>query len=292
MFVLAQLSDLHMALTPRPLELAGKRGLGFINWHRGRKYIHRREVLDAVVHDLKTVATDHVAVTGDLINLSLPVEFVRAREWLNALGPPHDVTVIPGNHDTYVEAARHAPTQYWGDYMRGDDGAPAGTFPFVRRRGPVALIALSSAVPTGPFMATGELGEPQLSRLAKALDETRGAFRVVLIHHPPVSPPSRHLRRLVDAEAFHRVLAARGAELLIHGHDHSRSLVWLDGPGRQIPAIGAPSASARWAHGHEDSAGYNLFHVDGTDGDWRCTWIVRLRAPNGTISETTSQVLP
>jgi hypothetical protein len=42
MFVLAHLSDLHMALRPRLLELAGKRGLGYVNWHRGRKYIHRR----------------------------------------------------------------------------------------------------------------------------------------------------------------------------------------------------------------------------------------------------------
>ena len=52
MFVLAHLSDLHMALRPRLLELAGKRGLGYINWHRGRKFIHRRETLDAITRDL------------------------------------------------------------------------------------------------------------------------------------------------------------------------------------------------------------------------------------------------
>jgi hypothetical protein len=56
MFVLAHLSDLHLALRPRLTELAGKRGLGFINWHRGRKYIHRAEVLEAITRDLKTIA--------------------------------------------------------------------------------------------------------------------------------------------------------------------------------------------------------------------------------------------
>ena len=52
--------------------------------------------------------------------------------------------------------------------MRGDDGA--GGFPFVRRRGPLALIGLSTAVPTAPFMATGRLGDAQLARLGEMLD--------------------------------------------------------------------------------------------------------------------------
>ena len=62
MFVLAHLSDLHLALRPRLLELAGKRGLGYINWHRGRKYIHRRETLDAVTRDLKKVIAAGILV--------------------------------------------------------------------------------------------------------------------------------------------------------------------------------------------------------------------------------------
>ena len=37
--------------------------------------------------------------------------------------------------------------------------------PTLRRRGPVALIGLSSAVPTPPFMATGTLGRAQLEAL-------------------------------------------------------------------------------------------------------------------------------
>jgi len=37
MFVLAHVSDLHLGAPPRLAELAGKRGLGFINWHRGAR---------------------------------------------------------------------------------------------------------------------------------------------------------------------------------------------------------------------------------------------------------------
>ena len=87
----------------------------------------------------------------------------------------------------------------------------------------------------------GHNGDPVSAYVARPLGS--GPFpRVVLIHHPPTIAERRHLRRLVDAVEFRRVLAEKGAELVIHGHDHHHSLVWLDGP-QPIPAAGAPSAS-------------------------------------------------
>ncbi len=284
MFTLAHLSDLHIASQPRLAQLVSKRGLGFINWQRKRKHVHRTQIIDAITRDLKAQTLDHIAVTGDLVNLSLPDEYARARQWLGTLGSPRDVTVVPGNHDVYLRAAEQYPSTFWGDYMRGDDGLDR--FPFLRRRGEVALIGLSTGVPTGPFTATGRLGRSQIARLAELLDQTSGSFRVVLIHHPPTSPLRRHLRRLTDAAAFRQVLADKGAELLIHGHDHRRALVWLDGPnGTKIPSVGVPSASASAPHGDEDGAGYNLFHIGGTAGNWRCELIARQRNADGSISD-------
>jgi 3',5'-cyclic AMP phosphodiesterase CpdA len=291
MFVLAHLSDPHMAQSPRLVELASKRGLGFINWQRGRKYIHRRETLELITRDVKAIGTDHIAVTGDLVNFSLAVEYAAARTWLDTLGPARDVTVIPGNHDAYVQAALGAPARYWGEYMQGDDRTEPGTFPFVRRRGPLALIALSSAVVTGAFMATGELGSRQLSGLADALQKTRGMLRIVLIHHPPESAPRHRLRRLTDGAEFRQVLAAYGADLVLHGHDHRRAITWLDGPEKTIPAVGAPSASARVAHRHENAAGYNVFRfaVDGNSG--HCEMIGRERDAQGRVRDVARVVL-
>jgi 3',5'-cyclic AMP phosphodiesterase CpdA len=290
MFVLAHVSDPHMASSPRPAELAGKRGLGFINWHRKRKFIHRPEARAALTRDLKACGADHIAVTGDLVNFSLAAEYARARAWLESLGSPRDVTVVPGNHDTYVRGTASAPAASWGDYMRGDDGLQR--FPFVRRRAAVALIALSSALPTGLLMATGRLGDSQLSRLAQTLQQTRGLFRVVLIHHPPLSPPRRYLRRLTDAADLRAVLAAHGAELLLHGHDHRRALVWLEGPNTsKIPAIGVPSASARAPHGRENGAGYTIFRIDSAAGGWRCEMVARGLAADSTVGETARQQL-
>ncbi|HEY2527403.1 MAG TPA: metallophosphoesterase [Xanthobacteraceae bacterium] len=291
MFVVAHLSDLHLASQPRLAELLGKRGLGFVNWHHTRKAVHRPEVLEAITRDLRTHAVDHIAVTGDLVNFSLADEYKRARAWLDELGGPSDVTVIPGNHDIYVPGVRQSPAAFWGDYMAGDDGAPSGSFPFLRRRDKVALIALSTALPTGPFMATGRLGQAQLSRLATTLEQTRELFRIVLIHHPPVTPARRYLRRLIDAADLRRVLAAKGAELLLHGHDHRYGLVALDGPKGKFPAIGVPSASARAPHGTENCAGYNLFRIDGEAGVWRCELIARRRDKGGTVREIERRML-
>jgi len=205
MFVLAHLSDPHLGPlpTPRLTELAGKRAAGFFNWRRKRHRIHRTEVLARVTADLKAQAVDHIAVTGDLVNISLAGEYAPARAWLASLGPPRDVTLVPGNHDAYVRAAAHYPQLHWGEYMRGDD-APETAFPFVRRRGPLALIGLSTAVPTAAFLATGRLGREQIEKLAEALERCgrEALFRVVMIHHPPISKPSRHLKRLVDGAVY------------------------------------------------------------------------------------------
>jgi 3',5'-cyclic AMP phosphodiesterase CpdA len=272
---LAQLSDVHLAplrgLALRHLNV--KRGLGYLNWQRGRRRVHRRDALDLVVADLKAQRPDHIAVTGDLINLGLPAEYEAAHAWLEGLGAPDKVTVIPGNHDIYTHLAGDPGVEHWADYMRSDAwgaklGADKERFPFVRRIGPIALIALNSAVPTPPFVAAGELGNRQIATLAEILirAQQQKLIRVVLIHHPPLTgqaPPRRALR---DAAALELVLSDRGAELVLHGHNHRDSHIdfaWACG---HIPVIGLASSSAGRAHKAEPLGRYNLVHIARADG--------------------------
>jgi 3',5'-cyclic AMP phosphodiesterase CpdA len=279
MFLLAHLSDPHLAPLPRPrvLELVGKRATGYVNWRRKRQLVHRSDVLGRIVADLKQQAPDHIAVTGDLVNIAIAAEFKPARGFLESLGSAREVTLVPGNHDAYVRSGIGYSQLHWDAYMRGDDG---GSFPFLRRRGPLALIGLSSAVPTAPFMATGRLGAEQITRLGELLERCAGSFRVVMIHHPPASKPSRRFKRLLDGPAFRAVLARHGAELVIHGHDHERALIHLDGPQRPIPVVGVPSASEA-SPGEHDPAGYNLYRIEGDNGAWRCEVVSRGLTPDG-----------
>ena len=275
MFVLAHLSDPHLSPLPRPRlgELLNKRGLGYLNWQRKRGAVHRADVLEALLRDLRSQTFNHLAVTGDLINIGLDAEIVAAAGWLEDLGVSDEVTLVPGNHDAYVPMSTPRMLRDWAPYMQGDDLA---SFPFVRRRGTVAMIGLSSALPTGPFMASGRLGRDQLASLEKMLISLKGEglFRVVLIHHPPTSRLKRYLKRLTDGAQLQAVLRKAGAELVIHGHDHVQRLTWLDGPDRLIPVVGVPSASAS-SGGRHQPAGYNMYEIDGAPGAWRCGMIAR-----------------
>ena len=273
MFVLAHLSDPHLAPLPEPTwrELMGKRATGYLNWQRKRRLLHRSDILSKVVADLKGRKPDHIIVTGDLINIALAAEYAPARAWLASLGSPENVSVVPGNHDVYVRAAQ--PHVHWDDYMRGDEIGDVG-FPFLRRRGAVALIGVSSAVPCPPFTATGMVGEAQIERLAALLEASgrERLFRVVAIHHPPSSSRKRHFKRLIDGARLRNTLARHGAELVIHGHDHISSYVLLKGPHRPIPVIGVASASEVSALSRP---GYNLYRIAGEDGTYNCEMIAR-----------------
>jgi 3',5'-cyclic AMP phosphodiesterase CpdA len=275
-FTLAHLSDPHLPPLPevRWRDLAGKRALGYLNWTRNRHKYHRREVLDALVADIQAQRPDHIAVTGDLVNLALDAEFAPAQAWLESVGTPQQVTVIPGNHDAYVRATQHRFAGAFGDYLRGDAGTEGEAFPFLRRRGPLALIGVSSAVPTPPLMATGWLGRKQLDALDRQLSKLsdEDAFRVLLVHHPLHS--KSRMKRLTDSDGLRAVLKARGADLVLHGHDHIHSTMWVEGTDKQIPAIGVPSASAL-AHKHYPAAAYNLFRIEHDGNQWRCVQTVR-----------------
>ncbi|MET0969387.1 MAG: metallophosphoesterase [Tardiphaga sp.] len=289
-FTLAHLSDPHIPPLPKPQwqELIGKRLLGYINWTRNRHLFHRRDVLEAIVADMQAQRPDHIAVTGDLVNLALAAEFAPARHWLESVGAPDRVTLVPGNHDAYVRASPQRFAAAFGDYMRGD-GAAKPAFPFLQKRGPLALIGVSSSVATAPFMATGWLGQEQLDALDRLLSGLAGQslFRVLLIHHP-LRSKHRH-KRLTDSEALQGILKRHGVELILQGHDHVHSIMWFDGPTHRIPAIGVPSASAI-AHGHKPAAAYNLFAIQRDENGWRCEKTVR-GIDGGVVRETARTIL-
>ena len=275
-FTLAHLSDPHLPPLPAPTlrELAGKRALGYLNWTRNRRQVHRREVLDALMSDMQAQTPNHIAITGDLVNLALEAEFEPARTWLESVGTTDRVTVIPGNHDAYVRATQHRFAEVWRDYLGSDEASDGVTFPSLRRRGLLALISLSSAVPTPPLMATGWLGRSQLDALDRILARLAAeqAFRVLLVHHPLRS--DSRTKRLTDSSELLALLNRHGVELILHGHDHVHSTIWIDGPAGKIPAVGVPSASAV-AHGRYPAAAYNLFSIEREDDAWRCEQTVR-----------------
>jgi 3',5'-cyclic AMP phosphodiesterase CpdA len=271
-----QLSDPHLSSLEgvRPQDLLNKRALGYLSWRTKRRFEHRREVLAALQRDLAHVEFDQLLVTGDLTHIGLPQEFEQARDWLRALGAPKRVAVVPGNHDAYVAAVWRNTFALWQDYMASDherdDQAGTMPFPSLRIRGSIAFIGLSTACPKPPLMATGTLGEQQLSRLPGLLQRARedGLFRVVYLHHCPVPGLEKWRKRLTDAAQIQALLEEHGAELVLHGHGHRAHYSELHTRHGSLPVIAVPSASALGLHG-ADIAHYNRYRVERADDGWR-----------------------
>lgn len=295
MFTLAHLSDPHLPMPQaRVLDLLGKRATGYFNWWRNRVALHRPEALAGIVADIHARKPDHIALTGDLVNISLPDEFARASRWLSTLGAPDRVTVIPGNHDVYVATRWREGLGLWGAYMAGDSQPPAtdfSVFPTVRRRGPVALVGLNSGVPKPPLLATGTLGDAQIAAAGKLLEELgrEGLCRVVMIHHPPLTTESR-FKRLTDAAAFQAMIRRVGCEIVLHGHNHRSEVARIAGPQGAIPVVGVTSASAA-ADSKYGRARYHLIGIERGTAGWRISLDIRALKADGTGCEPDGRIV-
>ena len=277
----AQLSDPHLSSLHdvRAADLLNKRALGYLSWRRKRRYEHRREVLDALLRDLATEEFNQLLVTGDLTHVGLPSEFEQARDWLMQLGDPSKVALVPGNHDACVATDWQHTFALWRDYMASD--ASAGTqqlmsFPTLRVRDNIAFIGLSTACPKPPLMATGTLGQKQLTQLPSLLDDAadKNLFRVVYLHHCPIVGQEKWRKRLTDAAAVQTILQQHGAELILHGHGHRSHYSELQSAHGCIPVIAVPSASALGLHS-ADIGQYNQYRVQRTDVGWNLSIVAR-----------------
>lgn len=244
-FVLAHISDVHLGPLPRPSprELMGKRLTGYLNWRTGRHRTHDMMVLGRLVADMKAHRPQHIAMTGDILNIGLPAEFAAGRAWLETLGAPHDVSFVPGNHDAYTRGAMPHLSRTFAPWVC--DSVPSEpTFPYLRVRDGIALIGLSSGVPTAPLLASGKLGRNQARAFANLLDRTRDFVRVVMIHHPPHNGRTAFARGLMDARRFEAAIRLHGADLVLHGHNHRSSVTYVRGPKGPVPIVGVASGSA------------------------------------------------
>lgn len=276
-FNLAHLTDFHL-FQPRGAPWRGflnKRLLSYLSWRLQRGKTNSPRVLSIVLDALPPLALDQVVVTGDLTHMGLPLECVRARRYLERIGSPDRVFVIPGNHDALVPSACETFPGVWGGYLDADNkdsdhSSGPEDYPAVRIRNGIALIGLSSACPTRPFSAAGRLGKSQCRRLASILYTTgrQQLFRIVLIHHPILAGQVKPRKRLRDAAALRATLHQHGAELVLHGHTHRHSHASLSGPIAPIPVLGLPSSTAKHAV-PQKGACLRVYAIRSETGGWQ-----------------------
>src|SRR4051812_15799719 len=199
----AHFSDLHV-LALEGVEahrFMNKRFTGWVNLKLKRGHKHRPAYVRAIAQEVTRAKVDHVVITGDLTNLALEQEFEAVRALLEEELGMHadDISIVPGNHDLYTRGAMRDRrfSRFFEPYIGSDLPDLAvdidlGRFPFVKLRGPLAIIGMSSAVPRPPLVASGELGKDQIEALARILahDEVKRRTLVLALHHPVHNPAS------------------------------------------------------------------------------------------------------
>ena len=279
MFRIAHVSDPHV-LTRTAAQwrsiVFNKRLTGYANLVLRRGRVHRRDYLLSVLA-AAAEQSDHLVVTGDITNLSLEHEYEEARRLLREVAWRTEVTVVPGNHDIYLPSIprNRRFAHHFGEFMASDlpelaRDLPAGSFPFVKLRGAVAFIGLSSAVPRPPFVAAGYLGRAQMEALELILAHPAVRVRtpVILIHHPPFDMRPRLVQMrdgLVDAAALWATLGALGHAVVLFGHLHVRRRYTLRTASGTVQGICAAGA----ALDHQNAvmrAGFNRYVIDDSSG--------------------------
>ncbi|MBY0363810.1 MAG: metallophosphoesterase [Phreatobacter sp.] len=132
MTVIAHVSDLHLTPVPFPFGEGLKPALGWINWAR-KPGAHDGAIAARTLAAVAAARPDHVALSGDLIELGLAAEYAAAGAALAELGEPDRVSWAPGNHDVYTRRAEARLQAILGGWL-----APCLTSP---RRGEVAAPA-------------------------------------------------------------------------------------------------------------------------------------------------------
>jgi 3',5'-cyclic AMP phosphodiesterase CpdA len=291
-FVLAHFSDVHLGpvhFSEVFSDFSPKRILGGLSWLNRRGH-HRPQIANALRDDIHNFTPDHIAFTGDLVNLASTGEFKRGLDWLKTVEQGELLTFVPGNHDDYV--ARDFPTglSQFADYQSLAAPQPTShatyrdAFPFVRLRRNVAVIGVNSSLPQGLTSAAGTIGEKQMALIADRLQDLgrRGFYRAVMIHHPPLPGLTKERKALTDAAALADVFKKHGVELVLHGHNHIDMVTKLETSSGIAKIIGVPSASMEIGK-HYPPAQWNRYFISRGKGQWQTRLVRRIWNGSGFV---------
>jgi len=277
---LIHLTDPHLSSLEgrRFWNLRGKRRSGYLSWYRNRRHVHLPAILDHLTAAIEAEQADQILLTGDLVHIGLESEIIEAAEWLQQLGSPEKVTLIPGNHDNYAGDSLAAMNQHWAAYLpqpaedETADDYTAG-YPVVREFDDVRIIGLNSACTTRIFSARGQLGMGQLARLESRLTSGQAdqKFQCLLIHHPPFPKMTKRRKALLDGRRLKNLLTDLPPQLVLYGHLH-RDREDIFGHTHIYGTASASSAAG---------ASYRVFDIEASESGWNCDMRL-MRLPAGS----------
>ncbi len=222
----------------------------------------RTEMFYEILSTCKTLAVDHIVITGDITNQAKPKEFAHARSILRDCGylDPAKLTVTIGNHDIfggpyYAEDVLTFPgfckktdyhakvKEFYGAFHETFEGckyfSSTSIFPFVKILKDVALVGINSVAQwnslTNPLGSNGDVEKQQLKKLDEIFsgEMLKGKTIVVLIHH--------HFNKMESKKS------AGNLERLWHAIESSTMKLWNK---KRLFKLFHASSVTKVLHGH------------------------------------------
>jgi len=234
-----------------------------------------RNVVAKIIGKYKDGDKPVVVITGDMTQNGYLREYRQALAILRPLkAAGFELFIIPGNHDVavrghmYRKKARLRFQQMILGELMGLPQAQQATcvmdqiYPLVRTYNNVRIIGLDS-VNSSNFVATGQIGQPQLKKFAEQLMAPRADHErvVVCLHHHPFYREVGH--RLNDSAAFQKTVYGR-AHVVMFGHRH-RSERWRDKLG--VPIVYASGQTNSPTRRRLGAGRTRVYEVRGVDID-------------------------
>jgi 3',5'-cyclic AMP phosphodiesterase CpdA len=223
MLRIAHVSDLHLLEEGHESRRGvARRRLFYLTLLRPNDAAERKRRALAALSAARASGADHVVVSGDLTEDGLDRQFEIAAEVLAESGlSPSRVTLLPGNHDAYVDADAFTRA------LRGPLAAFAETsaegVPLALRE--AVILPMTTAVRQRYTRSAGFLTAEALAgatRLAEATARS-GRALVLAMHHAP--QPRSAAMQWIDGLAQHaavgQVLERHDHVHVLHGHVHA-----------------------------------------------------------------------
>ena len=235
--------DIHTEHLPESLH--GLRITHLSDLHIG--HLHLPDLLPGIVDRCNRFEADVIAVTGDLVDLSLePLD--KVIEAMKHLTAPLGVYFVAGNHDKLLDGRRFAARMRQAGLKLLHNETT-----MVRARG--CRIAIAGIDFERRRRALGQVVGDTLNRDP----DFQGAdLRLLLAHHP---------------DAF-EAAARHGVDLTLSGHTHGGQVMLSNQRGKK-GSIGLGSMTYRYPHGLYRRGHYHL-HVTSGTGTW---FPMRLKCP-------------
>ncbi len=258
---LAHFSDIHITHFPLSGKPALKRLAAVASYSiagRGKHFQGSGGRIAKLLEDVDAQGVDHALCTGDLTGVSTEAEF---NEVAALFGPrleqPARYTVIPGNHDRYVDGADGLFEKHFAKLSEG------GRFPFVKHLNDrVSVVAIDVARPTSLIDSSGLCGPKQREALLGILTDAslKDRFVVMALHYGLLRAEGQRDARphglRDDVEVMELIDRADvSLDLVLHGHMHRPYVVKT----KRRTAICVGSATDLHV---KQGCGYHVYEID------------------------------